>query len=74
MELLNLAKRGNDENYSQSRALVSEATAELERVRDMVNRLSARKIKVQEPEFGSLLAIKYTIKIFCAICPISTKK
>ncbi|XP_072273469.1 coiled-coil domain-containing protein 78 [Pyxicephalus adspersus] len=48
MELLNLAKRGNEENYSQSRALVNEATAELDRVRAMVDRLSARRIKPEE--------------------------
>ncbi|CAI9570929.1 unnamed protein product [Staurois parvus] len=48
MELLNLAKRENEENYSQSRALVDEATMELERVRAMVDRLSARKIKPEE--------------------------
>ncbi|XP_068099682.1 coiled-coil domain-containing protein 78 [Hyperolius riggenbachi] len=48
MELLNLAKRGDEDNYSQSRALVSEAAVELERVRAMVDRLSARKIKPEE--------------------------
>ncbi|KAM9305190.1 coiled-coil domain-containing protein 78 [Gastrophryne carolinensis] len=48
MELLNIAKRTNEENYSQSRALVNEATVELERVRSMVNRLSARRIKPEE--------------------------
>ncbi|KAM4631706.1 coiled-coil domain-containing protein 78 [Discoglossus pictus] len=49
MELLNMAKaREHEEAYSQSRALVNEATAELERVRAMVNRFSARKIKPEE--------------------------
>ncbi|XP_075035208.1 coiled-coil domain-containing protein 78 [Mixophyes fleayi] len=48
MELLNMANRGREENYSQSHALVSEATAELERVRAMVNQMSARKIKPEE--------------------------
>ncbi|XP_077305691.1 coiled-coil domain-containing protein 78 [Lithobates pipiens] len=48
MELLNLVKREKEENYSQSRALVNEATAELDRVRAMVDRLSARKIKPEE--------------------------
>ncbi|XP_063791524.1 coiled-coil domain-containing protein 78 isoform X2 [Pseudophryne corroboree] len=48
MELLNLANRGRDENYSQSQALVSEASAELERVRAMVNQMSSRKIKPEE--------------------------
>ncbi|XP_018096112.1 coiled-coil domain-containing protein 78 isoform X1 [Xenopus laevis] len=49
MELLNLAsRRGQDETYSQSRALVNEATAELDRVKAMVNRLSARNIKPED--------------------------
>ncbi|PIO25529.1 hypothetical protein AB205_0182180, partial [Aquarana catesbeiana] len=48
MELLNLVKREKEENYSQSRALVNEATAEMDRVRAMVDRLSARKIKPEE--------------------------
>ncbi|XP_053326835.1 coiled-coil domain-containing protein 78 [Spea bombifrons] len=49
MELLNMANnRGHDDTFTQSRALVNEATAELERVRSMVNRLSARKIKPEE--------------------------
>ncbi|XP_069503105.1 coiled-coil domain-containing protein 78 [Ambystoma mexicanum] len=54
MELLNLASvRGPppqppQDTYMQSRALVNEASAELERVRAMVNRLSARKIKPEE--------------------------
>ncbi|KAM4026317.1 coiled-coil domain-containing protein 78 isoform 1-T1 [Anomaloglossus baeobatrachus] len=48
MELLNLVNREKDDTYAQSRALVNEATAELDRVRAMVNRLSARKIKPEE--------------------------
>ncbi|XP_056392779.1 coiled-coil domain-containing protein 78 isoform X1 [Hyla sarda] len=48
MELLNLANRDQNDTYTQSRALVNEATAELDRVRAMVNRLSARKIKPEE--------------------------
>uniref|UniRef100_A0A8C5PRN2 Coiled-coil domain containing 78 n=1 Tax=Leptobrachium leishanense TaxID=445787 RepID=A0A8C5PRN2_9ANUR len=49
IELLNMANdRGHDEALSHSRALFNEATAELERVRAMVNRLSARKIKPEE--------------------------
>ncbi|XP_069066659.1 coiled-coil domain-containing protein 78 [Pleurodeles waltl] len=54
MELLNLASARDNpplppqDTYLQSRALVNEATAELERVRAMVNRLSARKIKPEE--------------------------
>ncbi|KAM4698084.1 coiled-coil domain-containing protein 78 [Rhinophrynus dorsalis] len=49
MELLNLAnRRGHDDTFSQSRALVNEASAELDRVKAMVNRLSARKIKPEE--------------------------
>ncbi|XP_031749185.1 coiled-coil domain-containing protein 78 isoform X2 [Xenopus tropicalis] len=49
MELLNLvSQRGQDETYSQSRVLVNEATAELERVKAMVNRLTARNIKPED--------------------------
>ncbi|KAG8431988.1 hypothetical protein GDO86_018217 [Hymenochirus boettgeri] len=49
MELLNLvSKKGHNEPLSESRALVNEAAAELERVKAMVNRLSARNIKPEE--------------------------
>ncbi|XP_075422383.1 coiled-coil domain-containing protein 78 [Ascaphus truei] len=49
MELLNLANtRKHHDSFSQSRALVNEATAEMERVRAMVNRLSARRLKPEE--------------------------
>ncbi|CAH2307817.1 coiled-coil domain-containing 78 [Pelobates cultripes] len=49
IELLNLANnRRHEDTLNQSRALVNEATAELDRVRDMVNRFSARRIKPEE--------------------------
>ncbi|XP_053550303.1 coiled-coil domain-containing protein 78 [Bombina bombina] len=47
MELLNIANsRAHEDTFSRAQA--NEATAELERVRAMVNRLSARKIKPEE--------------------------
>ncbi|XP_030067801.1 coiled-coil domain-containing protein 78 [Microcaecilia unicolor] len=53
MELLNMANtrrtfQTQQDTYLQSQTLVNEATAELERVRAMVNRLSARKIKPED--------------------------
>ncbi|XP_029433145.1 coiled-coil domain-containing protein 78 [Rhinatrema bivittatum] len=53
MELLNMANtkrtfQPQQDTYLQSQTLVNEATAELERVRAMVNRLSARKIKPED--------------------------
>ncbi|KAM8961893.1 coiled-coil domain-containing protein 78 isoform 2-T2 [Pelodytes ibericus] len=49
IELLNMANnRRHEDTFTQSKTLVNEATAELERVRAMVNRLSARKIKPEE--------------------------
>ncbi|KAG8550397.1 hypothetical protein GDO81_026334 [Engystomops pustulosus] len=48
MELLNLVNREQNDTYTQSRALVNEASAELDRVRAMVNGMSARKIKPEE--------------------------
>nr|XP_014345020.1 PREDICTED: coiled-coil domain-containing protein 78 isoform X1 [Latimeria chalumnae] len=53
VELLNLANLKNSlakqqEGYVKSRALYDEAASELERVRALVSRLSARKIKPEE--------------------------
>ncbi|XP_040296567.1 coiled-coil domain-containing protein 78 isoform X1 [Bufo bufo] len=48
MELLNLVNRERNDAYTQSQALVNEATSELDRVRAMVNRMSARNIKPEE--------------------------
>ncbi|KAM3917671.1 coiled-coil domain-containing protein 78 [Leptodactylus fuscus] len=48
MEILNLVNREKNDTYTQSRALVNEATAELDRVRAMVNGMSARRIKPEE--------------------------
>nr|XP_033770905.1 coiled-coil domain-containing protein 78 isoform X2 [Geotrypetes seraphini] len=53
MELLNMANsrrsfQTHQDTYLQSQTLVNEATAELDRVRAMVNRLSARKIKPED--------------------------
>ncbi|XP_066432837.1 coiled-coil domain-containing protein 78 [Eleutherodactylus coqui] len=48
IELLNLVNREQNDTYTQSRALVNEATAELDRVRTMVSRMSTRKIKPEE--------------------------